>query len=114
VTVGDVESLYNNKPGFKRFWITQGQSHFGSYPHNPELYWYKVNKFLKKLREQQLHERDQEKVCDHRAKVTIANNTIKIEVDDDLKKFSKPSIKPSNIVLDGNVVAVNDMIEVLM
>jgi pimeloyl-ACP methyl ester carboxylesterase len=114
VTVGDVESLYKNKPGFKRLWITQGQSHFGSYPHNPELYWYKVNKFLKKLHEQQLHERDQEKVCDHRAKVTIANNTITIEVDDDLKKFSKPSIKPSNIVIDGNVTNFENMIEDLM
>lgn len=86
VTVEDIENLYNNKPGFKRLWITQGQSHFGSYPHNPELYWYKVNKFLKKLRDQKLHERDQEKVCDHRVQIAIKNNKITVMLDDDLTK----------------------------
>ena len=109
VTVADVESLYNNKPGFKRLWITQGQTHFGSYPHNPELYWYKVNKFLKKLREQELHERDQEKVCDHRAKVTVVNNKITIEFDDDIKNFEQPQGKLRKIVPVGDTVIMEHM-----
>jgi pimeloyl-ACP methyl ester carboxylesterase len=111
VTVDDVQSLYNNKPGFKRLWITQGQSHFGSYPHNPELYWYKVNKFLKKLHEKELHERDQEKVCDHRAKVTIADNKLTIEFDDDLQKFGQRQGPRRKVVPVDDTVLVENMIE---
>lgn len=66
VPVLAVERLYENKPGFKRLWITQGKSHFGSYQHNPEMYWYKVNKFLSKLNLQDLDMRQQERVCDQR------------------------------------------------
>lgn len=79
VPVDAVERLYANKPGFKRLWITQGKWHFGSYHNNPELYWYKVNKFLTKLQEKDIADRQQEKVCDQRTKVTISSdNTIKV------------------------------------
>jgi pimeloyl-ACP methyl ester carboxylesterase len=68
VPVEAVQALYDAKPGFKRLWITQGKKHFGSYSNDPELYWYKVNKFLTKLREQDLTTREQAKVCDQRTK----------------------------------------------
>ncbi|MDP3788481.1 MAG: alpha/beta fold hydrolase [Candidatus Chromulinivorax sp.] len=74
VPIYAVEQLYHNKPGFKRLWITQGKWHFGSYHNNPELYWYKVNKFLTKLQEQDIADREQEKVCDHRTTVTITHD----------------------------------------
>lgn len=64
VPVSAVQAIYHNKPGFKRLWITKGQRHFGSYPHDPELYWYKVNKFLTKLQQQDITKRDQERICD--------------------------------------------------
>ncbi len=114
VTVDDVQSLYNNKPGFKRLWITQGQAHFGSYPHNPELYWYKVNKFLKKLREQPLHERDQEKICDHRIKVSLVDNKIKVTSNDDLKKFEKLENPRRKGIATEDVVVIHNMIEKLI
>lgn len=78
VPVIAVESLYHNKPGFKRLWITQGKNHFGSYQNNPELYWYKVNKFLTKLRNMPIENRQPAKICDHRTYVTMNNNRIKI------------------------------------
>lgn len=73
VPVDAVERLYKQKNGFKRLWITPGKGHFGSYQHNPELYWYKVNKFLMKLRQKDINERIQAKVCDHRTRVTISS-----------------------------------------
>ena len=82
VPIHAVEQMYKNKPGFKRLWITQGKSHFGSYPNNPELYWYKVNKFLTKLYQHDISKREQEKVCDRRTKVTISNGTIAVDGDD--------------------------------
>ena len=69
VPVDAVERLYKNKPGFKRLWITPGKSHFGSYQHNPEMYWYKVNKFLSKLNLRDIDMRQQERVCDQRTGV---------------------------------------------
>ncbi|MBP6869785.1 alpha/beta hydrolase [Candidatus Babeliales bacterium] len=73
VPIHAVEALYNNKEqGLKRLWITPGKGHFGSYQHNPELYWYKVNKFLMKLHQQDASSRVQAKVCDHRTRVTIS------------------------------------------
>ncbi len=66
VPVSAVQSLYDNKPGFKRLWITQGKGHFGSYHHYPEMYWYKVNKFLQKLREQGTQGRVEQRICDDR------------------------------------------------
>jgi hypothetical protein len=69
VPVQAVMSLYENKPGFKRFWLTDGKGHFGSYQHNSEMYWYKINKFLTKLHQLDLSNRVQEKICDQRAEV---------------------------------------------
>lgn len=69
VPIHAIETLYNNKPGFKRLWITQGKHHFGSYVNYPELYWYKVNKFLTKLHQQDIAHRRQERVCDQRTQV---------------------------------------------
>jgi len=66
-----VEKIYENKPGFKRLWITQGKRHFGSYLYNPELYWYKINKFLAKWQDRDIDSREQEKVCDQRTKIDI-------------------------------------------
>ncbi len=71
VPVQAVQDLYDAKPGFKRLWITQGKKHFGSYSNDPELYWYKVNKFLKKLRDNDMTLREQAKICDHRTKNTL-------------------------------------------
>jgi len=66
VPISAVESLYENKPGFKRLWITQGKRHFGSYSDNPEMYWYKVNKFLAKLPD--VATRKQARVCDEQTR----------------------------------------------
>ena len=63
-----VENIYNNKPGFKELWITLGKGHFGSYNNHPELYWYKVNKFLTKALAGDFDETDHEEVYDHRVK----------------------------------------------
>lgn len=73
VPIEAVEQMYKNKPGFKRLWITPGKAHFGSYANNPEMYWYKINKFLTKLRQQDLSKRVQAKVCDQRTQVTMSN-----------------------------------------
>lgn len=73
VPVEAVKRLYDEKQGFKRLWITPGKGHFGSYQHNPELYWYKVNKFLMKLQQQDIDSRVQAKVCDHRTVATISD-----------------------------------------
>jgi pimeloyl-ACP methyl ester carboxylesterase len=74
VPIHAVERIYHNKPGFKRLWITQGKSHFGSYAHNPEMYWYKVNKFLTKLRTQDITKRKQTRVCDQRTVVSVSDD----------------------------------------
>ena len=66
VPVQAVVDIYENKEGFKRLWLTQGKGHFGSYQNNPELYWYKVNKFLTKLRQQDMQNRVQQKIRDDR------------------------------------------------
>ena len=81
VPIHAVEQMYKNKPGFKRLWITQGKWHFGSYHNNPELYWYKVNKFLTKLHQKDIVTREQEKVCDHRTQVTISNGVVQVTSD---------------------------------
>ena len=68
VPVQAVQDIYLNKPGFKQLWITQGKHHFGSYKNNPELYWYKVNKFLNTVLAGNIENIQQEKIYDHRAK----------------------------------------------
>lgn len=98
VPIHAVERLYQNKPGFKRLWITQGKWHFGSYHNNPEMYWYKVNKFLKKLREHNIADRQQEKVCDQRTKVTITDTGLQVSplgVKNQPSKMMKRMIKNS-------------------
>ena len=72
IPVSAIEEMYKNKPGFKRLWITPGKWHFGSYQNDPELYWYKINKFLTKLHERDITTRVQEKVCDERTQVTVS------------------------------------------
>lgn len=101
IPVCDVEQIYHNKPGFKRLWITPGKWHFGSYHNNPELYWYKVNKFLTKLHEQDIATRQQEKICDQRTKL---ENSIKNQELMVLKKGVLHENK--NMVFNHNVVLV--------
>ncbi len=74
VPVQAVMSLYENKPGFKRLWLTDGKGHFGSYQNNPELYWYKINKFVTKLHQQDIATRLQERIYDELNPVKILNN----------------------------------------
>jgi len=66
VPIKAVERLYENKPGYKRLWITQGKGHFGSYSFDPDRYWYKINKFLIKFLSPDGQDRVQERVCDER------------------------------------------------
>ena len=84
VPIEAVERLYANKPGFKRLWITKGKWHFGSYHNHPEMYWYKVNKFLKKLHERDIADREQGKILDQRTKAAVEKNKI-IILDDEQK-----------------------------
>ena len=114
VTISDVQSLYNNKPGFKRLWITQGKAHFGSYQNNPELYWYKVNKFLTKLRERTIDDREQEKVCDHRTKVTITNNVITVQENDGNKVQVQKVVMRPIIATDSTPIFIENMMETLV
>ena len=99
VPIQAVESVYNNKPGFKRLWITQGKNHFGSYLHSPEMYWYKVNKFLAKLESQDITTRDQEKICDQRTRAEVKDNKIVV--------LSNEAINPSVVrrIKSGEVIA---------
>ena len=90
VPIEAVERLYANKPGFKRLWITQGKWHFGSYHNDPELYWYKVNKFLKKLHEQDITDRQHAKVRDQRTRLFIERNKITIISDEQKNKAVAP------------------------
>lgn len=62
-----VKAVYANKPGFKELWITLGKGHFGSYHDNPEMYWYRVNKFLNRVMGGIRAEYQQEKIYDYRA-----------------------------------------------
>lgn len=101
IPVCDIEEIYNNKPGFKRLLITDGKWHFGSYHNNPELYWYKVNKFLTKLRELDITTREQARVCDQRTKL---ENAIKNQELGVLKKGVLHENK--NMVVNHNVVLV--------
>ncbi len=42
-----VRSIYVNKPGYKRLWLTSGRNHFDSFFYNPEKYTHKVRSFIK-------------------------------------------------------------------
>lgn len=41
-----IQSIYNNKQGYKRLWITPGRRHFDSFFDDPEGYAFRVNKFI--------------------------------------------------------------------
>lgn len=66
VPTSAVKAVYDNKPGFKELWITFGKGHFGSYNNDPEMYWYRVNKFLNRIAAGIITERQQEKIYDQR------------------------------------------------
>lgn len=53
---------------FKRIWITQGIKHCSAYLTNPEIYWYKMNKFVKKVLENDMAKK--EKVVDERLSIS--------------------------------------------
>ena len=72
IPVKAVQRLYTNTPGFKRLWITKGRKHFGSYIDHPEMYWYMVNKFIKKVFDGNLDQRTGSKIYDDRAIITNA------------------------------------------
>lgn len=70
VPVDAVRRLYNavDSP-FKRMWITQGIKHCSSYLTNPEGYWYKLNKFVKKVLENDM--KVKEKIVDERVMISF-------------------------------------------
>jgi len=61
-----VQNVYENKPGFKELWITLGKGHFGSYNNDPEMYWYRVNKFLNRVVAGAITQRSEGKIYDYR------------------------------------------------
>ena len=68
VPVEAVKRLYNAVgSSFKRMWITQGFQHCSAYLTNPEVYWYKMNKFVRKVLDGDMKQKD--KIIDER--VTI-------------------------------------------
>lgn len=70
VPVDAVRRLYQavDSP-FKRMWITQGIKHCSAYLTNPEVYWYKMNKFVKKVLENDMKVR--EKIVDERLSISV-------------------------------------------
>jgi pimeloyl-ACP methyl ester carboxylesterase len=66
VPVVAIKKLYEAKPGYKRLWITRGRKHFDSYVSQPELYFYKVNKFVTKFLHDKLGQTRPEKISDDR------------------------------------------------
>jgi len=68
VTVASVKRLYDAvRSPFKRLWITQGMRHCGSCLAQPELYFYKVNKFIKKCLNKQW--KNPSKIIDNRVAI---------------------------------------------
>jgi len=49
IPVKAICNVYENAKGFKRLWVTDGRRHFDSYFYNPEAYVYKVNRFITKV-----------------------------------------------------------------
>lgn len=54
--------LFDNKPGFKRLWVTRGRRHFDSIFYNPDKYTYKVNNFIKGVLSKNLSHKKSSKV----------------------------------------------------
>lgn len=74
VPTSAVKAVYDNKPGFKELWITFGKGHFGSYNNEPEMYWYRVNKFLNRIAVGMIAQRQQEKIYDQRLTKNIGTD----------------------------------------
>lgn len=70
VPVEAVRRLYNavDSP-FKRMWITHGIQHCSAYLTNPELYWYRMNKFVKKVLNNDM--KVSEKIVDDRVSISV-------------------------------------------
>jgi pimeloyl-ACP methyl ester carboxylesterase len=62
VSVDAARALFNNVPGYKRLWITNGRRHFDSIFYNPEKYNYKVNAFIKSVLNETLYKKVNAKV----------------------------------------------------
>ena len=70
VSVDSVLRLYNAVDSvFKRIWITYGIRHCSAYLTNPEIYLYKMNKFIKKVLEKDM--KVKEKVVDERLSLFV-------------------------------------------
>lgn len=70
VPVDAVRRLYNRVDSpFKRMWITQGFKHCSSFLASPELYWYKVNSFVRKVLDKDMKEK--EKIVDDRVTISV-------------------------------------------
>ena len=70
VPVDAVRRIYQavNSP-FKRMWITHGFKHCSSFISNPELYWYKINSFVRKVLDNEMTEK--EKIVDDRVTISV-------------------------------------------
>lgn len=70
VPVDAVRRLYDavNAP-YKRMWITQGFKHCSSFLASPELYWYKVNNFVRKVLDKDT--KNKEKIVDERITISV-------------------------------------------
>lgn len=62
VPVESICNVYDNAKGFKRLWVTDGRHHFDSFFYNPEAYCYKVNKFITKVVEGKIVDKQPVKV----------------------------------------------------
>lgn len=70
VPFDSVKRLYHAVDApFKRMWITQGIMHCSAYLTNPELYWYNMNKFIRKVFEKDMF--NKEKIIDDRVTITM-------------------------------------------
>lgn len=59
-----VRAIYDNKPGFKRLWLTDGRTHFDSFFYNPEKYHHKVREFVKNFLDDQLKNKPLSKIVE--------------------------------------------------
>lgn len=64
VPLDSVKRLYEGVQGYKRLWITNGRRHFDSFFYNPELYTYRVHKFLNQFLSGELFEKNKEKIIE--------------------------------------------------
>lgn len=70
VSVESVRNLYYAVDApFKRLWITQGIKHCSAFLTSPEVYWYKLNKFVKKVLEKDM--KNKEKIVDERVTISV-------------------------------------------